>query len=108
ELSTPEYTYYLSKVSIKSAKSKAVKKLTVKWSKNKKASGYQVRISTTKSFKNTTTDVKKTDSKNKSTKTIGKLKGGKKYFVQVRAYRLYNDEVYYSAWSSSKSVKVKK
>lgn len=108
ELSIPEYTYFLSKVNVKSVKSKAAKKLTAKWSKNDKASGYQIRISTTKSFTKTTTEVKKVASKNKSTKTIGKLKGGKKYFVQIRAYRSYNGEIYYSEWSVSKSLKVKK
>lgn len=80
----------------------------MKWSTNDKASGYQIRISTTKSFTNTTTEMKKITSKTKTTKTIGKLKGGKKYFVQARAYRSYNGEIYYSEWSASKSLKVKR
>ena len=108
EVSIPEYTYYLDKINVKSVKSKASKKLTVKWNKNEKASGYQIRISTTKSFTKTTTEIKKVDSKKKSTKTIGKLKGGKKYFVQTRAYRSYNGEIYYSEWSVPKSLKVKR
>lgn len=108
EVPIPEYTYYLDKINVKSVKSKASKKLTVKWNKNEKASGYQIRISTTKSFTKTTTEIKKVDSKKKSTKTIGKLKGGKKYFVQTRAYRLYNGEIYYSEWSVPKSLKVKR
>jgi len=108
KVSIPEYTYYLDKINVKSVKSKASKKLTVKWNKNEKASGYQIRISTTKSFTKTTTEIKKVDSKKKSTKTIGKLKGGKKYFVQTRAYRSYNGEIYYSEWSVPKSLKVKR
>ena len=108
ENSVPEYTCFLSKVSIKSVKSTASKKLTVKWSTNDKASGYQIRISTTKSFTKTITEMIKIASKTKSTKTIGKLKGGKKYFVQARAYRSYNGEIYYSEWSTSKSLKVKR
>ena len=108
ENSVPEYTCFLSKVSIKSVKSTASKKLTVKWSTNNKASGYQIRVSTTKSFTKTTTEMIKIASKTKSTKTIGKLKGGKKYFVQARAYRSYNGEIYYSEWSTSKSLKVKR
>lgn len=108
ENSIPEYTCFLSKVSVKSVKSQASKKLTVKWSTNAKASGYQIRLSTTKSFTKTTTDTVKMASKTKSTKTIGKLKGGKKYYVQARAYRSYNGEIYYSEWSASKSLKVKK
>ncbi len=107
ENSVPEYTCFLSKVSIKSVKSMASKKLTVKWSTNDKASGYQIRISTTKSFTKTTTEMIKAASKTKTTKTIGNLKGRKKYFVQARAYRSYNGEIYYSEWSNSKSLKVK-
>ncbi len=108
ENSIPAYTCFLNRIDVKSVKSNASKKLTVKWSKNDKASGYQIRISTTKSFTKTTTETTKMNSKSKSTKTIGKLKGGKKYFVQVRAYRSYNGEIYYSEWSQSKSLKVKR
>lgn len=108
ENSVPEYTCFLSKVSIKSVKSTASNKLTVKWNTNDKSSGYQIRISTTKSFTKTTTEIIKIASKTKTTKTIGNLKGGKKYFVQTRAYRSYNGEIYYSEWSTSKSLKVKR
>lgn len=108
ENSVPEYTCFLSKVNVKSVKSNASKKLTVKWSINDRASGYQIRFSTTKSFTKTTTETIKVSSKTKSTKTIGRLKGGKKYFVQVRAYRSYNGEIYYSEWSGFKSLKVKR
>lgn len=108
ENSVPEYTCFLNKVNVKSVKSNASKKLTVKWSTNDRASGYQLRLSTTKSFTKTTTEMTKISSRTKSTKTIGRLKGGKKYFVQARAYRSYNGEVYYSEWSGSKSIKVKR
>ena len=108
ENSIPEYTCFLNKVNVKSVKSKASKKLTIKWSTNSKASGYQIRISTTKSFTKTTTELKKVSSTSKSTKTISKLKGGKKYYVQIRAYRSYNGEIYYTEWSNSKSLKVKR
>ena len=108
ENSIPEYTCYLNKVNIKSVKSNASKKLTVKWTSNAKASGYQIRISTTKSFTKTSTETVNIASKTKTTKTISKLKGGKKYFVQTRAYRSYNGENYYSEWSNSKSLKVKR
>lgn len=75
ENSIPEYTCFLNRPSVKSVKSNASKKLTAKWSTNSKASGYHVRISTTKSFTKTTTEMKKINSKSKSKKTIGKLKG---------------------------------
>lgn len=106
ENSVPEYTCFLKKVSIKSVKSNASKKLTVKWSTNSKVSGYQIRISTTKSFTKTTTATTKVNSVSAGSKTIGKLKGGRKYYVQVRTFRNYNGEVYYSGWTPAKSVKV--
>lgn len=107
ENSVPEYTCFLKKVTIKSVKSNASKKLNVKWSTNSKSSGYQIRFSTTKSYTNTTTSSVTVNSKSESSKTIGKLKGGKKYYVQIRAFRKYNGEVYYSGWTPTKSVKVK-
>jgi len=106
--SVPEYTCFLKNVSIKSVKSNASKKLNVKWSTSRNVSGYQIRISTTKSFTNTTTAEYKIRSKSVGSKTIGKLKGGKKYYVQIRTYRTYNGDDYYSEWSPTKSVKVKR
>ena len=107
ENSVPEYTCFLKKVTIKSVKSNASKKLNIKWSVNAKSSGYQVRFSTTKSFTKTTTSSVTINSRSESSKTISKLKGGKKYYVQIQTFRKYNGEVYYSGWSPTKSVKVK-
>lgn len=36
------------------------------------------------------------------------LKGGKKYFVQVRTYKTVNEKRYYSEWSPSKKITTKK
>ena len=38
--------------------------------------------------------------------TVKKLSGGK-YYVKVRAYKTAGGVKYYSAWSATKSVKVK-
>ena len=108
ENSVPEYTCFLKKVSIKSVKSNASRRLNVKWSTNPGSSGYQIRVSTTKSFTNTTTASVDVNSKSQSSETISRLKGGKKYYVQIRAFRTYNGENYYSEWSATKSVKVKR
>jgi len=108
ETSVPEYTCFLKKVSVSSVKSNAVRKIKVKWRMGSYASGYQIRISTTKSFTEKTTDVIRIKGKSKTSKTISRLKGGKKYYVQVRAYRTYNGDDYYSEWSPAKSVKVMK
>jgi len=79
------------------------KGFTVKWKKSKRAKGYQIRYSTKKNFKSNV-KVKKVASAKVVTKTIMKLKGKKKYYVQVRAY----NEAGKSAWSAKKVVKTKK
>ena len=39
---------------------------------------------------------------------IEKLKGNKKYFVRIRAFKKVRGKTYYSDWSKVKNVKVKK
>ncbi|MEE0707044.1 MAG: BspA family leucine-rich repeat surface protein [Adlercreutzia sp.] len=90
---------------------KAKRGFTVKWKKPSKTArsqidGYQVRYSTKKSMKGakkvTVKDAKKTSAK------VSKLKGGKKYYVQVRSYKKVGGKTYYSSWSKAKTVKTKK
>nr|MCR5546781.1 subtilase [Lachnospiraceae bacterium] len=75
----------------------------LKWKKNKKATGYQIKYvvgSKTKTVKIT---------KNKTLKkTIKKLKKNKTYKVYIRSYKKNSSGTYYSAWSSVKKVKIKK
>lgn len=40
--------------------------------------------------------------------TAKKLKGNKKYYVQIRTYKKVGGKTYYSSWSGSKTVKTKK
>lgn len=80
------------------------KKITVNNSDNKAASGYQIKLSTSKKFtKKTTKTVKSKSSKT----TVKKLKKGKKYYVKVRAYKTENGRTVYSAWSKTKTIKTK-
>ena len=51
--------------------------------------------------------VKITDNDTTST-TISKLKGGKKYFVQVRTYKTVSGTTYYSDWSKKAKIKTLK
>ena len=89
--------------SVKSAKAG---EMTVKWGKNAKAGGYQLQYATAKNFKSAkTVAVKK--AKTTST-TIKKLTKGKKYYVRVRTYQKVSGKTYYSAWSASKNVTIKK
>ena len=89
-------------------KSKKAKKATVSWKKNAQATGYQIQYSTSKKFKKAKTVWVTKNKSKKPSKTISKLKAGKKYYVRIRAYanKAKADRVY-SAWVK-KTVKVKK
>ena len=96
-------TYRLTAVSVKTAKNTASKQVTVTYGKNSKASGYQIRYVT--GSKTKTVSVTKAATVKK---VLTKLTKGKTYKVSVRAYKKVSGKTYYSAWSSAKSVKIKK
>ena len=82
--------------------------LKVTWKKQaSQTTGYQVQYSTDKNFKkgNKTVTVKGAKT---TAKTISKLTKGKKYYVRVRTYKTVNKTNFYSGWSKSTSVTVKK
>ncbi len=82
------------------------KSFTAKWTKKtKQTTGYQFQYSTNIKFKKA---VKKTVKNAKTVKlTVKKLKA-KTYYVRVRTYKTTNGENYYSKWSKTVTVKVKK
>ncbi len=89
------------------AQSKALK---LTWKKSSSISGYEVQYSTSKSFASSKT-IKV--SKSKTGYTIKKLKGSKKYYVRIRAYKNYTDELGQKVtaegkWSSAVSKTTKK
>lgn len=93
-----------TKITSLKAKSKGFK---VKWSKvTAQADGYQIQYSASSSFKSVKTVTVK-GNKN-IVKTVSKLRGKKKYYVRVRAYKKIGKATYYSAWSKTKSVKTGK
>ena len=95
------------KTKIASVKSTKSKNMVVKWKKDTKASGYVIQYSTDKKFKKGVKTV--TITKNKTTsKTIGKLKGGKNYYVRVCTYKKSNGKQIKGSYSAVKSIKVKK
>lgn len=83
------------------------KKLTLKWKKQTGIDGYQIQVSTKKSFKGKQTY---TVGKNKTKKVITKYKGKKlkakkKYYVRIRAYKTITSEdgtvtKQYSKWNT--------
>ena len=87
--------------------SKQKGKLTVKWKKLAGVSGYELEYSTSSKFTVSTT--KKVVLKSSaSTKTISKLKAGKKYYVRIRAYKSMGGKKYYGAFGKASVITVKK
>ncbi len=100
---TGNQTKFIDTVRIIKLKNSATKKLTIKYSQASKAEGYQIRYSTKSSMKGA--------KKRFVSSNIYSIKGlkKKKYYIQVRAYIVDEDgDKVYSAWSSKKSVQVKK
>jgi Leucine-rich repeat (LRR) protein len=109
-LSTADQTgktiYYVSATGISSFKNSAGKKAAVKWSKNAKATGYQIQYSTSAKFASSKTVTVKGAAS--VTTTLSKLTKGKTYYVRVRAYKKGTSANYFSVWSSAKKVKISK
>ena len=85
-----------AKPKVKSLSTGKNRKLTVKWAKDKRATGYQVQISTSKNFKK---NVKKKNTA-KTAYAFKKLKAGSKYYVRLRSYKKSGKNTLYSAWSN--------
>ena len=99
-------TYRIARPAITSLSNSASKKITVKWGKNAKASGYQIQYSLKSNFsgaKSVTAAKAATVSKE-----IGGLTKGKTYYVRIRTYKTVGKTKYYSLWSTTKKVIIKK
>ncbi len=90
---------------------KAKRGFTVSWKKPAKAaraqiSGYQIRWSTKSTMKGAKKLIVK--GAGKTSAKVSKLKGGTKYYVQVRTYRIIDGKRIYSNWSKAKPVTTKR
>lgn len=101
-------TFKINPASVKlnSVTSTSSGKLTAKWTKNIKATGYEIKYGIKSDFSN----AKTVNISNNSilSKTLSGLSKGKKYYVKVRSYKIVSGVKYYSSWSSAKSIVVKK
>ncbi len=92
---------------LSSVKSQKAKSIAVKWKKDAKADGYLIQYSTDKNFKKNVKTV--TVKKNSTTsKTISKLKGGKKYYVRICSYKQSGKGTIRGAYSPVKAAIAKK
>ena len=98
--------YKVLRPTIKSATNSASKKMTVKWAKNAKANGYQIQYGLKSNFSGAKSVP--ADKNSIVTKTIGGLTKGKKYYVRLRTYKKVGSKKYYSTWSATKTVVIKK
>lgn len=92
------------KVTIKKVKGYK-KALEVSYAKVSGVGGYQIQVATDKKFKKNKKTV--TAKKSKTKVKINKLKGKKKYYVRIRAYKNVSGKKVYGAWSKVKTVKTK-
>lgn len=81
------------------SKSKAI---TLKWKKNTKVSGYQIKYINGSSVKTI-----KVNQKTAVKYVIKKLKKGKKYTIQMRSYKKVSKQTCYSGWSAAKKIVVR-
>ena len=88
---------------INSVKNYKGKKAKVSLKKASSISDYQIQYATNKSYKS----AKYVNTKATS-KYLTKLSKNKKYYVRVRTYKVISGKVYYSSWSGSKTVTIKK
>ena len=107
------YTHSIKKTSLvivgkpKSAKLSKVSALRggfkASWKKVSSISGYQIQYATNSKF----TKGKKTIkvSKSSTSKSVGKLKRHKTYYVRIRTYKTVGGKTKYSSWSGYKKVK---
>lgn len=101
---TVTFTIRPTKVTIKKLSATGSGKAAVKYTKSKVAvTGYQIIYSQHIKFKS----AKKVTTK-KISYILKKLKKGKKYYVKVRAYKTVSGKKIYSAYSTKKSIKIKK
>jgi Fibronectin type III domain. len=93
-----------AKASIKKVSAPGSGKAKISWSKVSGASGYQIQVKKAGGKYKTAASVTKGST---VSKTISKLKAGKKYSVRVRAYKKIDSAKTYGAWSAVKTVKIK-
>ncbi|MCC8044360.1 MAG: InlB B-repeat-containing protein, partial [Clostridiales bacterium] len=97
-----------AKMKISSVKSPSAGWVTIQWTKDSKASGYQVQISTSKKFPSASRTSTTIENYKTTKLTKKKLTSGKKYYVRIRAYKIASSgKKIYGAWSTVKSITVK-
>jgi hypothetical protein len=98
--------FYIKTPTLNSVTSTASRSITPKWNRNKKATGYEIQYSKSKSFKSGVTTLRIVTNDTTSWKISGLTKGTT-YYVRVRSYVTKKSSKSYSAWSATLSCKAK-
>ncbi len=98
--------YRLTAKKFTRAKNVSSKKISLKWTRNTKATGYIIEYSTSSDFSGAKTVTVK-GNKNVTT-TLKNLTKGKKYYIRMRPYKTSGSVTSYAGWSKVKKVKVTK
>ena len=104
--SAVKLTYYMATPAWKSLTNPSARAMTVKYGQASGATGYQIQYAAPNTFKGAKT-ANIAGAKN-VTKTVKGLAKNKRYYVRVRSYRKSGRVTYYSAWSTTKNVVIKK
>ena len=104
--SAVKLTYYMATPAWKSLTNPSARAMTVKYGQASGATGYQIQYAASNTFKGAKT-ANIAGAKN-VTKTVKGLAKNKRYYVRVRSYRKSGRVTYYSAWSTTKNVVIKK
>lgn len=78
--------------------------VSLRWKKNDRGSGYQIRYAFSEKFQKSRSVTVK--GKKNTGRTLGHLKKGRVY-VQVRSYKKTDGKKYYSVWSKAKKISVR-
>ena len=106
-LSKSRVIYRVARPAVSSVTNTAASKMTIKWGKNAKATGYVIHYSTDKTFKSGNKSVTVTSASTVS-RVISSLTKGKTYYVRIRTYKTVGSAKYWSMWSAARSVKISK
>lgn len=105
KIATTKLNFIITPAKMKTPAVKAGKALLkVSCKTLKKVSGYEIQISTKKTF---ASDVKKLTTTSGKAKKVTGLKAKKTYYVKTRAYKIISGTKYYGNWSNIKKVKTK-
>ena len=101
-----DFRITLKKTALSSASSPSEGTIKAGWNKDGQADGYELWMSTSKTFSSSVKKVKVAGGSKQTYSQTG-LTSGKKYYVRIRSWKKVGSRNWYSVWSAAKQVTVK-